>query len=81
MANDQSNSLGVRLVKLFDPSYDLTGKDTSGKQLNTEAGRKVMDEQFKIESDKAKRLSGRTLGGQKKAAQRKSAWTGARKRG
>jgi len=46
VAQDQTDSLGARLVKLFSPSYDLAGNKKNadeGKQLNTEAGSKYMD--------------------------------------
>lgn len=76
MADDQSDSLGARLIKLFDPSYDLTGKKKdSDEQINTEAGRKYMDAQFAEEQKRAagrKKLADRTLGG-KKAAKKKAA--------
>ena len=46
MAQDQTDSLGARIVKLFSPDYDLTEKKKdpdADKQMDTDAGRKYME--------------------------------------
>lgn len=45
MAQDQTDSLGARIVKLFSPDYDLTGKKKADgdEQVDTGAGRKYME--------------------------------------